>query len=273
MEVLPNPSKNTVSLAIGRLFDLLFQVCIDDSWDGLKEKAVVAGGFIGFSKQWTDLKTKWMRRLKQGGLKYFRSTEYYSLTGEFARYRDPIKYPKPKGSDAARSLREDLFRAVENSQIMGVGVVIPLDVYRDVRASEPGAAERFSEDPFEAALQSLLEECVKFSRAKLESTKLAFVCDDSNESARIERSYSIFRQNNPDFAQITGSLVHRDDKKFVPLQCADMSAHTCREFYMNYLSDHTAKPRFNAVRYRIQAWTRQNMLDEMKLNRLRHIGL
>jgi hypothetical protein len=43
---------------------LPFQVCIDDSWDGLKEKAVVAGGFIGFSKQWTDLKTTWMRRLR-----------------------------------------------------------------------------------------------------------------------------------------------------------------------------------------------------------------
>ena len=42
---------------------------------------------------------------------------------------------------------------------------------------------------------------------------------------------------------------------------------------MNYLSDHTRTPRFNAARYQIRAWTRQNMLDEMKLNRLRQIGL
>ncbi|HWF13326.1 MAG TPA: hypothetical protein VG272_06295, partial [Candidatus Acidoferrales bacterium] len=46
--------------------------------------------FVGKFGDWVKLKNSWNKRLKRDGLTYFRATEYYSLRGEFAKYRDPI---------------------------------------------------------------------------------------------------------------------------------------------------------------------------------------
>ena len=37
------------------------------------------------------------RNAKRDGMNYFRSTEYYSLRGEFFRFRDAKEYSKAKG--------------------------------------------------------------------------------------------------------------------------------------------------------------------------------
>jgi hypothetical protein len=79
---------------------------------------------------------QWQRRLKHDGLAYFRSTEYYSLRGQFARYRDTVKYPKPAGSQAAKGLRDDLDAIITSSGVMGVAVAIPMKLYNHVRQTE-----------------------------------------------------------------------------------------------------------------------------------------
>jgi hypothetical protein len=248
---------------------MLLKVFVDDSSDEKQQKAIAAGAFVGFTKQWTNLKNEWMKRLKPDGLKYFRSTEYYSLQGEFRRYRDPIKYPKPAGSNAASALRNDLDGIIKKTGVMGIAAVIPIEAYNDVRANEPGAALRFSEDPFESALQTLIQECVKVSREDLHSSPVEFICDDGPSSARIAVAYRSFMARNLHFDGIAQALVHRDDKKLVPLQSADLMAHLSREFYSNWILDPTDVNlnRLNKSVYKIIVWSKSYMLEEMAATR------
>lgn len=103
------------------------RVYVDDSADQKQELAFCAGAFLGKFGEWCKVKNKWLKRLKQDGLAYFRATEYYSFRGEFERFRDPDKYPKPSGREAAGKLRHDLEQIILKSQIVGVALVIPLE--------------------------------------------------------------------------------------------------------------------------------------------------
>jgi hypothetical protein len=262
--------RELVSITGCRLFAMMLRVYVDDSSDQRQEKAVVAGAFVGTVKQWTDLKQKWKRRLRVEGLKYFRSTEYYSLRGEFERYRDPLRYPKPKGSEAARALRDDLDAIIKKSEVMGIAQVIPPALYRHVRETEPRAKEIFSEDIFESALQSLIRRCAETSRDELRSTPLAFICDDGPSSARIAATYARFKALNTDISEYLGALVHQDDKKFEQLQAADLMAHLAKELYLQQIENPTAAitHRLNHSVFRVDSWTRETMMAVLSDQRL-----
>ncbi len=215
---------------------MLCRTYIDDSSDEQRVCAVAAGAFMGTYAQFNALQKRWRKRLKKDGLRYFRTTEYFSLRGEFDRFRDPVKYPKPKGSEAAKSVLLDLENIIHECEVMGVAVCIPMDMYNDLRANEPHGTTILPEDAFEAALQSLLKMCTEISRDNLQSP-IAFVCDDSSASARITKLYSEFKEANPDLAGYMTSLVHNDDKLLPSLQAADLMAHLARHRFMRWLTD------------------------------------
>jgi len=240
---------------------MLLRVYIDDSADERQEKAVVAGAFVGTTKQWSGLKLQWQRRLKRDGLAYFRSTEYYSLRGEFSRYRDSVRYPRPTGSEAATALRNDLDAIIAKSEVMGIAVTIPMQMYNHIRETEFGGKEVFSSDAFESALQSLITQCAQTSCDELGGTPLAFICDDGPRSAEIAKTYAQFKALNTNVAPYLGALVHQDDKYFPQLQAADLMAHLARENYMKWL-DNPADvdlSRLGHSVHRIDAWTEETM--------------
>lgn len=170
--------------------------------------------------------------MKRDGLSYFRATEYYGLHGEFFRFRDPFAYPEPQGSAAAKSLRDDLERIISQSNLVGIALVIPLDIYWTIRNSEPAAKQIFPGDPFEIAIQCLMDQCVRDSVSKMSSTPLAFYCDDGPNSARMLETYRSYKALNPKANEVIKSFVVQDDRKFQPLQAADLMAHLGRECYM-----------------------------------------
>src|ERR1700683_5356556 len=102
---------------------MLWRTFIDDSSDQKQELVMLAGALMGTQKDWNALNREWWRRLKQDGLSYSRSAEYNSLRGEFYIFRDPVKYPKPKGSEAARQLRADRCELLRKHQILGLAAV------------------------------------------------------------------------------------------------------------------------------------------------------
>ncbi len=189
----------------------------------------MAGAFMGSVKQWSDLKVKWRRRLKGDGLAYFRSTEYNSLTGQFHKYRDPVKYPKPTGSNAARQVRDDLDSIVKNSRVVGCAVFISLPLYRFFRTKELAASDIFSEDPFIFAIQ-LLFKIIADDTPKRH--RLAFIVDESQSAQRIERTYLGFKELNPAVSINMNGLAHLDDKTTPPLQVADMMASVAKELFL-----------------------------------------
>jgi hypothetical protein len=157
-------------------------------------------------------------RLRQDGLAYFRSTEYYALRGEFEVFRDPLKYPKPTGTQAATRLRDDLEAILKDAPVFGIGVAIPLKLYREFRTTIPGAAEKFGKDAFYSALQTVMIECAHTLRDEMpvdekgRQNRLAFGCDSTDRAPIYAAAYVDFKARNPQLAPIMGPLVHLDDE-------------------------------------------------------------
>jgi hypothetical protein len=152
--------------------------------------------------------------LKRDGVKYFRSTEYYSLTGEFARFRDPEQYPKPQGSRAAKALRDDLDEIIHKSHLMGCAVCIPLPLYHTIRTSAPRSVSTFPENVTIAAIESLAETTAELVRQHFTGETVAFICDDSSSSVQVVEAYNRLKQRRPDLDFVFNGLTHQDDKVF-----------------------------------------------------------
>jgi hypothetical protein len=221
-------------------FAVLLKAYIDDSKDERQERLAVAGAFLGFHKNWSALRKKWKKRLKKDGLEYFRSTEYYSLRGQFERYRDPIKYPKPAGSNAAKQLRNDLDSIICDSHVVGVAACVPIRLYRHIRNEGRFGAELLPVDPFDYAIQELFLLCATELRQQKSEHRVAFICDESPESARIAEVYTLFKQINPLSSEFMGGLVHQDDKHFPQLQAADLMANIAKERFTEWLVDRSS---------------------------------
>lgn len=219
---------------------MLYRCFIDDSADEHKKIAVVAGALISSHGEWGKLRSPWKNRLRRDGLKYFRSSEYSNLSGEFSCFRDPVKYPKPKGSEAARCLRNDLETILKRFHIIGIATVIPMNIYNEFRNTIPKARSFFHEDAFEGALQTTMMECAYAVKDRLVgvNNRIAFVCDDSPNVVRYSAVYAEFKKKNPIIGQMMGAIAHLDDKKTVQLQAADMMANVTKETALEFIKTH-----------------------------------
>src|SRR5712692_9425201 len=96
---------------------------LDESSDREQRKVFVVAGYLARQEAWTEIERQWMRRLEQEcdpePMRYFSSSECMSLSGEFRRFRDPIKYPKPKGRQAANAIRDDLQQILRVANAVG----------------------------------------------------------------------------------------------------------------------------------------------------------
>ncbi len=220
---------------------MLLRAYIDDSSDQFQEKVVLAGAFVGWYNQWNDLQKQWRRRLRQSSLRYFRSTECRSLQGEFFGFRDEVKYPKPTGREAANRIRDDLDTIINKSEVMGIAACVPIKVYNEIRATEQDAAEIFSGDAFEVALQALFQLCYEAiqgeMRREIGLQRIRFICDQSASAPRIERMFREFLVKNPAYSDVFEGLVHADDKKVPALQAADLMAHLAKDRFSEWLAE------------------------------------
>lgn len=100
---------------------------------------------------------EWRRTLRLSpAIKYFKSSEWHSLTGEFRQFTDPIKWPKPTGREAADAKRDSLKCVIANYWIKAISVAVLIPEWDSVRGRHPKAATYFGNDPFRAALQSVI---------------------------------------------------------------------------------------------------------------------
>ena len=213
---------------------VLLKTYIDDSTDGNRERVAVAGAFMGRFGQWSSLQETWRKRLRREGIEYFHSTDYYGLSGQFFRYRDPERYPKPAGSQAAKQLRDDLESIIRRNRIAGFAVCVPIPLFREFKSRDAVASGIFTE-PFEFALQCLFKQLADEVKSQIgEGHRLTFVVDESDRAARIMRVYHEFKRINPGLAASMGALTHLDDKVCPPLQAADMMASIAKEIYTEW---------------------------------------
>jgi len=241
---------------------MLYRTFIDDSADERQEIVVVAGALVARDRHWGELSRKWTQRLKHDGLRYFRSTEYNSLRGEFSVFTNSAKYPKPKGSEAARKLRDDLEAIIKRFPIVGVACVIPIPEYRQT-VTEYELETKLDPDPFSAAMQSVMRACALMAKDQLagENNLVGFVCDDSPNSAKLSAAYAGFKYKNLRIQDSLAGFAHLDDKKCPPLQAADMVASMGKQMAFEYFKkgQDITLPRLQGVFHKLEIWDRDLM--------------
>jgi len=245
---------------------VFYRAYVDDSSDEKQEFVMVAGALMATPEQWRSVNRGWLKALKSYGISYFRASEYNSLRGEFSRFRDPVKYPKPSGSIAAKELRDKLEKVLQ-TRVLGIACFVNLREFREVVEECQILKRNFSPDPFNFASQTVMRECAFAAQKHLKGTsnKVAFVCDESPKSEKFSRSYLQFKQKNIPIRDALLGMVHKDDKHTPPLQAADMIASLTKEVSLKYVeqgSDFpTTLPRLNGVLWKIVSWNKSKLME------------
>jgi hypothetical protein len=163
-----------------------------------------------------------------------------SLTGEFRRFQDRLKYPKPKGREAANAIRDDLQQILRAANASGFGLGINLKDYRFVRRSSR-ARKTLGANPYEQAYLTMLIRiagtCEDEMPNRVGTETVAFLCDEHDRSAIIKRVYDKLKEKNPRCAPWMGSLSYMDNKKSPALQTGDLLASMCKQFLLDTIDN------------------------------------
>ena len=206
-----------------------WRVFIDDSADGKRQSHVLAGALIGRKAEWHAFEKKWCKALRSAPrIEYFHQKEFVASDGEFFKFRNQERWPRPEGKNAMHEKRERLVQIIMDARIVALGVTVNIPDYEGVRASHPRAKYFMSSDSFDWALQNVIFQSVKAIRRVDESARIAFISDKSNSAARYTDIYVSFKRRNPIAAQSMLGISHFDDKKWPGLQAADMIAATTK---------------------------------------------
>lgn len=251
---------------------MLYHCFLDDSKDQNQSRLLVSAGFVGTKSDWHRLRMAWKKRLAKEGLKYFKTSEYKMLDGEFSRFRTS-SYPPPTGREKAAKIRSDLQALLKsNSRIAAVGIAIPMEDYNKVCAM-PEAAEIFRGNPYQRALEGVLLETVKLIQKLGESdANVTFVHDDGPDFDVLKAVYEGFKVANPRTAEFMESFLPLCDKEHPPLQLADMVANFTlgvgQDWLVNGREANWATEMEDNIG-KLGIWTEHVMLSILKRNLMR----
>jgi hypothetical protein len=207
---------------------------LDESADRERRHVFVVAGYLARQRNWTEIERHWMLRLERESdpepMKYFSNSECMSLSGEFARFRDNTKYPKPKGRLAADKIRDDLQGIMKDAPAAGFAVGVPLKDYRAARKSSRVRA-LLRTDPYEQTY-ALTMICIAGNlEEEMPSREVfAYFCDEHDKAVNVRNVYDELKRQNRVCGRWMGSLSHMDNKKSPALQAADLLAARCKDF-------------------------------------------
>jgi hypothetical protein len=244
---------------------MVYEAFIDNSSDRHAEKVVVSGVFVGDKERWGYLRTKWRKRLAAEGMRYFKSAEYYGLRGEFKKFQSEALYPPPLGREAAKRVFDDLEAIIKQANLMSLGVVIPVQDYKEVMAT-PEAQGKFPTTPYALALNSGFFETIKVINKNPGRHMVTFAHDDDTFFPQLLRLYHEFKKKNPRTARQMGGFIPLDDKDHPPLQAADLAANVACNFAKQWLEDRNEASlrRLRDTMYLIGLWDRNYILEVLR---------
>lgn len=251
---------------------MIFTCFLDDSKDRTQTRLMVSAGFFGAKDDWKSLRIAWKRVLRKHGMDYFKSSEYYRLEGQFARFRTNA-FPPPKGREAARQVRSDLQTVLKGHPgIAGIGVAVLLDAYNKV-LSRSEALKALPRNPYLAALNSVVFETVRKLRTIPGHNAVQFVHDNGDDFDVLRSSYEKFKQLNPTTAKKMGSFIPRDDKDDPELQAADMVSNYTMQLGLEALDRGDMRPTLKEMKSNIVKlgyWDENYILSVVKRKLVRH---
>lgn len=227
------------------------RTALDESTDRHRQHVFVVAGYLARQEKvgWEDIENKWQQILTKAGMKYFSTSEYTSLTGEFARFRDAVKYPKPQGRLAATKIRDHLQNIMKNGRAAGFGLGFILKDYRAIRKSSR-VRKVLHSDPYGEAYTMMMVIIAGEIEEQMPSRELvAFLCDEHDKAVNVKNIYDELKRMNPVCGKRMGSLTHMDNEESPALQAADLLAAQCKEMFVEQLTrpnDRTLRDTFKS---------------------------
>jgi hypothetical protein len=202
----------------GKYMGTMYGGFMDDSADRNRERVVISAVLIGDFSDWKYLTKAFNKRLKQDGLEYFKSSHCNHLQRQFFKFRS-----LPAGREAADSVRADLDRIIKKSKAVGVGVVIPIPLFRKMKG-DPRYAPFIPNDPYEWAVQSAWNESVAAVLHVGRDSTLTLAHDSGSNFHVLHKIFLEFKAKNPIASRVLRDFVPLDDKQNPPIQAADILA-------------------------------------------------
>jgi len=255
---------------------VLWRASIDDSADRNREKVIISACLIGDCERWRDLVRPWKIKLATNNLNYFKSSECGALSGEFLQFRSEQKYPKPMGREAADKIRDDLDQIIKNSEVQGIGVIVPVPVFNKIYSEPRYAAIISSPDPYQWAVQLLWNQCAKGMEELGRNHTVTFAHDDGDNYDRLRNLFRDYKAKNPKNARRMADFVPLDDKKHPTIQAADVAASVTQRFAVEWAGNpnEATLKRLKTSMYKIvvstEEWT-QEALEQIILFREKHV--
>jgi hypothetical protein len=246
---------------------MVFPCFLDDSKDKNQSEVFICAGFIGSQTDWGNLRSQWAATLRKHELQYFKSSEYKMLKGEFARFQGS-DYPSPSGRNRAKEIRNELLQIARSyPNVMGMGIVIPISIYRNV-CQRPEAKLFFEADPYRRALEGVFRETLGQVENLPGHHAVLFVHDEGQDWHHLEDYYHEYKKNNPRHGKMMDGFIPLDDKKHPPLQLADALANQTvsdsKEWLNNGQITLEDEKQFNLCK--LGVWNEHVMLSLLKHN-------
>jgi hypothetical protein len=211
---------------------MVYQAYIDDSGSEPQSPIFILGGFIASHEQWAEFCSEWDQALKRPpALAYFKMTEAANLIGEFSREKD---WTESKRDDRLITLA----RIIRKYAKVRVAALMPYDAFMRHISTIPASARTLSSDnPYCLLFLQTILAVATFGDGHGIDSACDFIFDEqvgfSDEVMRRWPQFKQILQTVPrgDIANFVGSPpIFRDEKKFLPLQAADLYAWQVRNY-------------------------------------------
>lgn len=205
---------------------------LDESADRLQKDAYAVAGLLATSEDWFESERIWNRYLERKGIKYFKTSEYRGLKGQFGKFRDNYAYPVDgAGRAASREILNDLSQIIRTSPIVGLVIGMNLRDYREIRRSSR-ARYLLPQSPYRHMYQTSLVRVASFTASMPTPQSVAFLCDEHSKAAQLAQSYPELKRLNPISGACMGSLSFKKDEDSAAIQMADLIAGLCKDFFV-----------------------------------------
>jgi hypothetical protein len=247
---------------------LVLEAFVDDSGNNADSPVFVLAGFVARAETWIAFEKEWKATLeKPPAVAYFKMKECSALRGQFNGWREPDR--------DARLL--ELVSIIKKTAIASVFSLVKRDDFKEVFGK---LREPIGKAPYNLIYYSLMSATIRSMRANGIEEPVEFIFDEQPHlSDSVQGVWStVLAGMDPSYrALIGGRPIHGDDKKYLPLQAADLLAWHIRRWYYADQRGETFESKALSLLRSIPYWgmshdrtALQHLLDEAAFRRARN---
>jgi hypothetical protein len=227
---LPAPERNEQLL-------LMFQIYVDESIS-TQPPIYVLAGHISTAEKWARFSDEWKQRLDMTPrLEYFKMSEAMgSPSGQFAGFSDESVNEKLRMLDSL----------IQEYATGSIACTLNQEEYAQIFGSPRVPKEMRS--PYYFLAFEMMRGLAKFQSHFAIDKPIDFIFDEQvGQAEKIVSAWNDFKAQSPFGANLGSATIFRDEKRFLPLQAADMLAWFVRRRHEEHIA---GLPRIELPLYR-----------------------